>query len=420
MNRWIVLLMGIALLLAACGGKNAEPTPPAAISSPVAQAAAPSPAATSTPRPAPTPTLTVVSAALPSPSAASVPTATSEPVASSSPTAPPRPTTAPAPTVSPTPEQTTLYVATEGFAELNLRARPDPKSRVLLTAPYRSAVVAIGKPLKGSDGNDWTRVRYQSKTGYVLTSLLSKQRPRPEPITLYVSTDGFVGVKLRSRPSTGSVTVAVVPYGASVEADPTPVQGAEGSQWHRVRYQSTEGYISAALLSREKPKPKPTPPPAEAEQPAPSVGLPVRLIINTEAVRVNAPIEYVGLTRDNAMEAPKGWWNGGWYRLGPRPGQPGNAVIAGHLDSDTGPAVFWDLGKMNTGDVVTVVDDRGQNIRFRVTRKSVYYADSAPLEQIFGPSQRSHLNLITCDGYFNPSAGVYDRRLIVFTDRIDG
>ncbi|MDP9380178.1 MAG: class F sortase [Chloroflexota bacterium] len=145
----------------------------------------------------------------------------------------------------------------------------------------------------------------------------------------------------------------------------------------------------------------------------------MRFRINTADVRVNAPVEYVGLTEDRAMETPKGWWSVGWYELGPLPGQEGSAVLAGHLDSDTGKAVFWDLDKLRIGDEVSVIDRNGNTTRFRVRDKEVYYADNAPIEKIFGGSGGSHLNLITCDGVFDRQAGVYDRRLVVFTDRVD-
>lgn len=145
---------------------------------------------------------------------------------------------------------------------------------------------------------------------------------------------------------------------------------------------------------------------------------PARFVIDTPAIKVNAPVEYVGLTAERAMEAPKGWWNVGWYELGPKPGEQGNAVIAGHLDSDSGPAVFWQLDKVRVGDEVRVVDVQGSTIRFRVREIQVYYNEDAPLTKIFGRSDRAHLNLITCDGFFDRNAGIYDRRLVVYTDRV--
>lgn len=196
-----------------------------------------------------------------------------------------------------------------------------------------------------------------------------------------------------------------------------------------MEYRSAKGYVLGSLLSKRQPEvappPTPTPQPAPTFTPEPAestvsqgVGVPVRFLINTDRVQVNAPVEYLGKTEDGAMAAPEGWWNVGWYRLGPAPGEPGNAVIAGHLDSESGPAVFWQLRELRIGDVVSVVDDRGNTISFRVTRTQVYYNNNAPIREIFGAADGTYLNLITCDGYFDPAAGIYDRRLVVFTERI--
>jgi hypothetical protein len=162
---------------------------------------------------------------------------------------------------------------------------------------------------------------------------------------------------------------------------------------------------------------KPPPAPRAASRPAPRpVAKPARLVIDTPGVRVDAPVEYLGLTPSRAMETPRGWWNVGWYELGPVPGQRGNAVIAGHLDSTTGPAAFWNLRYLRIGDLVSVVSTDGKVVRFRVSRMVVYYVDQMPMQEIFGPSSGSHLNLYTCEGYFDRGAGQYDRRLVVYTD----
>ena len=79
------------------------------------------------------------------------------------------------------------------------------------------------------------------------------------------------------------------------------------------------------------------PPPTSTPDPFQEAGDPVRLEI--PAIQVDAFIELVGLTPQDAMDVPKGWMNAGWYHKGFRPGEAGNAVIAGHLDSSTGGGV---------------------------------------------------------------------------------
>jgi sortase (surface protein transpeptidase) len=49
----------------------------------------------------------------------------------------------------------------------------------------------------------------------------------------------------------------------------------------------------------------------------------------------------------------------GWFTGGPMPGQLGPAVIAGHVDSRTGPAVFHRLRDLRPGDQIRVRDGAG-------------------------------------------------------------
>src|SRR6266702_3136644 len=78
--------------------------------------------------------------------------------------------------------------------------------------------------------------------------------------------------------------------------------------------------LSVAGLSLAPPTASPVPPPF------------VRLLI--PAIGVNAPIESVEVRPDGTMEKPaqRPWNDVGWYNSGPRPGERGSAVIAGHLD----------------------------------------------------------------------------------------
>ncbi len=81
-----------------------------------------------------------------------------------------------------TPERmVTLYVNTENYVGLNLRAEPSTESRILLTMPYRASVQAVAQPVKGADGESWYKVRYGSTTGYAYGPLLSERRPKPMP-----------------------------------------------------------------------------------------------------------------------------------------------------------------------------------------------------------------------------------------------
>jgi LPXTG-site transpeptidase (sortase) family protein len=142
----------------------------------------------------------------------------------------------------------------------------------------------------------------------------------------------------------------------------------------------------------------------------------VRLII--PAINIDAPIEPVGLVEGKYLAVPtQNPWEGvGWYQYGPLPGERGSAVIDGHLDRPGAlPAVFWNLHKLQAGDVVMVVDASGKIWRFRVTATHKYAPDAAPLREIFGNGSGMHLNLITCSGQWVAAQHQTTLRLVVYT-----
>lgn len=160
-------------------------------------------------------------------------------------------------------------------------------------------------------------------------------------------------------------------------------------------------------------------PPAVSQPYIPSmtspVGKPLRLRI--PAIGVDAAVDHVGLTPEGDMDVPTTWMNVGWYKSGPRPGETGNAVIDGHLDSETDIAVFWHLRKLKPGDTIEVDDDRGRTHVFRVTRTEMFAAgDATASEKVFGSTTGKHLNLVTCDGTWSDRQGSYSQRLAVFSE----
>jgi len=136
------------------------------------------------------------------------------------------------------------------------------------------------------------------------------------------------------------------------------------------------------------------------------------------ALDIKAKIEEVGVNAKGNMGVPSNYKNVAWYKQGPRPGESGNAVIAGHLDNSLGlPAVFMRLGELKVGDEVKVAEG-AKILTFKVVDKKVYPYDQAPLEEIFGSSSKSRLNLITCSGDWLKSTRTYEERLVVFTELV--
>ena len=145
-------------------------------------------------------------------------------------------------------------------------------------------------------------------------------------------------------------------------------------------------------------------------------GLPVRLKI--PGINVDATVEYVGVTPDGAMDAPVGPRNVAWFDLGPRPGEEGSAVIAGHSGWKNGvPAVFDNLYKLRKGDKIYVQDEKGTIITF-VVRESRLYNPEVSASDVFNSNDgRAHLNLVTCEGAWDKVSKTYSKRLVIFADK---
>lgn len=181
-------------------------------------------------------------------------------------------------------------------------------------------------------------------------------------------------------------------------------------------------FTTATPLPTETPLPSATPwptatiPPTPTTDPLVAAGVPVRLEV--PAIGVDAVVERVGLTSERAMDVPKDWMNVGWYENGPLPGAEGNAVIAGHLDTNTGgPAVFWMLNRLSPGDQVIVTYSSGDRYTF-VVQELVEYdhdAEGEVIDTVFGDSLAPNLNLVTCQGVWDYGNRTYNKRLVVFT-----
>jgi hypothetical protein len=150
---------------------------------------------------------------------------------------------------------------------------------------------------------------------------------------------------------------------------------------------------------------------APSTPPAASVAAPVS--VEVPAVGLSADIVPVGLDGNGAMEIPTPTL-AGWYRLGPAPGAVGPAVLVGHVDTRSGPAVFYRLTAIHVGDIIVVDRADRSRARFVVTGVTVVKKAVFPLDAVFGPTQGPSLRLITCTGPFDPASHHYVDSLIVW------
>jgi hypothetical protein len=154
-------------------------------------------------------------------------------------------------------------------------------------------------------------------------------------------------------------------------------------------------YRSVAIEPRE---------PAEPVEPV-SVRVP--------ALGIKARLQPLGLDRRGRLRPPA-YGRAGWYADGPEPGEPGAAVIAGHLDSATGPDVFATLARARRGHQVLVDLLDGTVAAFRVVDAARFPQREFPTHRVYADVRRSVLRLITCGGEYDAAAGRYLDNVVVF------
>jgi hypothetical protein len=114
-----------------------------------------------------------------------------------------------------------------------------------------------------------------------------------------------------------------------------------------------------------------------------------------------------------ALQAPKRFDRAGWYSDGTAPGDVGPAVIAGHVDSKAGPAIFYRLREITAGDKIEVVRG-GKVVTFVVIRTAWYPKKAFPTDEVYGPTPDRQLRLITCGGVFDHKLRSYKDNLVVY------
>jgi sortase (surface protein transpeptidase) len=170
---------------------------------------------------------------------------------------------------------------------------------------------------------------------------------------------------------------------------------------------STATSTAPALVSSNPTALAPAPAAAATTSPPVSVSIP--------AIGVTSSLQPLGLANDGTLQSPSQWQRAGWYADGVRPGDPGPAVIAGHVDSVSGPAVFFRLKELRPGDTATVKQQNGHLLTFVVDTVQEYPKDKFPTAAVYGPTALQVLRLITCTGDFDRAAHSYVDNLVVST-----
>ncbi|WP_062648129.1 class F sortase [Streptomyces maremycinicus] len=159
------------------------------------------------------------------------------------------------------------------------------------------------------------------------------------------------------------------------------------------------------------------PPDAELPPAAAPLGQALPRRIDIPDLGVRAPVVARGLDAAGGIDPPPFDQAGvvGWYAAGAKPGARGTALLVGHVDTETRPAVFYKLSTLKAGETVRVVRDDGRTAEFTVDDVEVIGRDRFDARQAYGPRQpdRAELRLITCGGTFDRASGSYTANVIV-------
>jgi sortase (surface protein transpeptidase) len=205
--------------------------------------------------------------------------------------------------------------------------------------------------------------------------------------------------------------------------------------------------LGVVALATQQPSP-PEPPPETAVEPAPSSAgtttapgspaaeaggtdksaedpLPASppVSISIPKIEVDSPVLALGKAPDGSLAVPQPGPDldkAAWYENSPTPGQPGPAIIEGHVATEQGPSVFFDLGDLRRGDRVEVTREDGRVVTFTVRRLETFPKDRFPTQRVYGGGDLGTptLRLITCSN-FDQAVGNHTDNLIAFAVMTD-
>ncbi|MFF3844696.1 class F sortase [Streptomyces sp. NPDC002328] len=132
---------------------------------------------------------------------------------------------------------------------------------------------------------------------------------------------------------------------------------------------------------------------------------------------VQAPVVARGLDARGAIDPPPYDQAGvvGWFAAGVRPGAAGAALMVGHVDTETRPAVFYKLSTLEAGGTIRIARDDGEIAEFTVDDVAVVPRERFDARQAYGVREpgRAELRLITCGGTFDRATRSYTANVIV-------
>ncbi len=146
----------------------------------------------------------------------------------------------------------------------------------------------------------------------------------------------------------------------------------------------------------------------------------LRVKLSIPKINLNTDFEDpLGLNEDREVETPKTFDKVGWYKYSPVPGVIGPAVVLGHVDSKSGPAVFFSLGQLEAGDDIFINRDDGSVAHFKVDFLERYEQKEFPSQKVYGNIDHVGLRLVTCSGIYLRGKQRYTHNLVVYAKLVE-
>ncbi len=143
--------------------------------------------------------------------------------------------------------------------------------------------------------------------------------------------------------------------------------------------------------------------------------------VSIPAIGVDSSLLQLGLNPDRTVQVPPLGRDSqaGWYKYSPAPGQLGPSILLGHVDSaEYGPGVFFKLGALRPGDMVTVTRADHVAAVFRVDRVVSYPKNAFPTLEVYGNTDHAALRLITCGGKFDFTTRNYESNIVAYASLV--
>lgn len=177
--------------------------------------------------------------------------------------------------------------------------------------------------------------------------------------------------------------------------------------WYKIQHAGVPASHVVATVSTDTP----------SEQPVPasySVPADKPLSIEMPSIKAKGFIQQVGVDKKNQMVAPGNVNMAGWYVKSVLPGDKGLSIIDGHVNGLYAKGVFYNLGKLKSGDEFRVTFGDKSIRKFKVVGLKTVTTEEANTELFVRDNKlERQLNLITCAGKYDKSSRTYDSRVIV-------